>query len=123
MGEVMVKTNNQMITLTVDGILTREDAVALVAEFYPTLSGRGCLWDLRQCDVHQLTPRDLEAIALAVVEASASELTPKSAFVVADARAYAKVCAYLARGTRMRARVEAAVFTAEDEARRWIRAA
>lgn len=127
MGSLEINISNRVITVTVEGTLTREAAVAVVAEHYPKLIDSGCVWDLRRSDVFQLSASDLEAIALTVADAAladgAVEGAPKSAFLVGDAKSYARVCSYLSRHTRMRAKVEAAVFTSGDEAYRWVRGA
>lgn len=127
MGSLEINITNRVVTVTVDGVLTREEAVGIIAEHYPKLIDSGCVWDLRRSDVFQLNAADLEAIALTVADAAladgAVDGAPKSAFLVADAKSYTRVCSYLSRHTRMRAKVEAAVFTNGDEAYRWVRGA
>jgi hypothetical protein len=119
MPDVQIANDARVITIAPDGVLSTGRVLQIFRDHYPTVGDRAVLWDLTRADVSSLSAQDLTAIAVAARSYPRTGIR-KTAYVVADAASYLKLCQYLNATATARVPIEYAVFKTMGEARHWI---
>jgi hypothetical protein len=120
MPNATVSRDAKILTIAVDGASSCDDIIALIRENYPTLETRSILWDFSRGDVSQLTAADFAAIAAVVGSVLPRDTPRKTAYLVADQKAYLVACKYMLQASSVRLPSEYAVFIAASRAREWL---
>lgn len=120
MPAVHVSRDKHIMTVAVEGVLSTEQVLEIIKEHYPSLGNRCILWDLTRADVGSLTKEGFVRIAAAARQFHPQSGAQKTAFAVADAASYVKICKYLNNATSARVAVEYNVFTGYPAAKQWL---
>jgi hypothetical protein len=120
MPEATISRDAKILTIAVEGVTSRDDIIALIRENYPTLERRSTLWDFSRSDVTQLTAADFAAIAAVVGSVLPRDTPRKTAYLVADQKAYLIACKYMLQASSVRLPSEYAVFTTKARAQDWL---
>jgi len=120
MGKFRISSNEKLLEIEVSGPLLQAEILKVIEEWYPQVVSTRILWDLSKADVHLLTEEDYVKIAVAARSKLPSYQSRRTAYVVADAKAFLKQWSYVERAALIRVGAEYSVFTGRESAERWL---
>lgn len=120
MGTVHTFVDSVLLTLVAEGVLTSEDVLEAVFQYYRAFNGSGILWDLLRADTSQLTRGDFDDIALVTRSVERRGTSAKTAFVATDKATYSQIEKYIADATAAGVLTAYGLFSNTGEAKRWL---
>lgn len=120
MPNMHVSFDERIMTIAPEGVLSANDIVQAINEYYPSLDGRSVLWDLMHADISSFTKEDFVCITSTVRKARPPGGSRKTAYAVANRSTYLIICKYLNEAASLRLPVEYAAFTNFDAAKQWL---
>jgi hypothetical protein len=120
MSNINVSFDERIMTIAPDGILTADDVVRSVNEYYPSSGGWSILWDMMRADISSLTEQDFVRIASTVRKVLPPGGLHKTAFAVAHRSSYLMMSKYINKAVSARVPVEYSVFTNFAAAKQWL---
>jgi len=115
-----ISIDDSHVTISPTGELSASQVVEIVHAHYPTLGQRGVLWDMAHADWSDMSHADFVAIAASTFRIRAFRPSGRTAYLVADRAAYARMWQYLNHAFKFGVPAEYQVFLDPGEALGWV---
>ncbi len=120
MASIAIQHLTQVLTLTIEGDLTKPEVVEAMMANYPSAKRKNKLWDLARANIRNLTEADWAGIASVAAAFGDASAETRTALVAGDIESFATLSRYLVKTSIARVRVEYRIFRGVEEAMKWV---
>jgi predicted metal-dependent TIM-barrel fold hydrolase len=122
MATINITNEGNLLIATVTGVLTAEEVMAVIKEYYPNRIVKNVIWDLTHCSLISIPKTDLQIIAKVSKESVArgARAGGKTAFVVNSTVDYGLMRMYSSIAEATYVPVEYSMYRTIEEARIWL---
>ena len=122
MATIDITNEGSLLIATVTGVLTAEEVMAVIIEYYPNSIVKDVIWDLTHCSLISIPQTDFQIIARVSKESVARGVREggKTAFVVNSTVDYGLMRMYSSIAEAADIPVEYSMYRTLEEARSWL---
>lgn len=122
MPNIDIKTEGNLLILTVQGDMPTDEVVAIISEYYPNGIVKDVIWDFRNASLLSASKNDFRVIAETVKKslANGARRGGKTVFVGSIDAEYGVLRMYTANAEIMGVTAPYNVFRSIEQARKWI---